>query len=201
MKLLFIILLILLFIVYIKYYTKVNLDTEIIQVNLNNINYNILTERNPIVIYDKLVNTNDMINKTFKHLYSIKHQNLIFNDNIKQTLAKYAIFHNDTENDIEIFISNPIHSKMLSILNNTKNKDRQGGLSPRASGASVRNKDFITFKETSLENINSIKVILHPFNTLILPYNYIFKCETPCSNYFLFDLTNILIANWRTKFN
>jgi hypothetical protein len=157
----------------------VNLDSEIIQVNLNNINYNILTERYPIVIYDKLVNTNDMINKTFKYCFSVKHQNLIFNENIKQNLGKYAIFHNDNEQDIEIFIANPIHSKILTPLNNTKNKD------------------FITFKETSLENINSIKIILHPYNVLILPYNWIFKCDTLCSNYFLFDLTNILIANWR----
>ncbi len=182
MRLLIFILIILILIIYIRYYTKINIDTKILQANLYNLNYNILQEKYPIVINDKIVNINDIINKTFKHLYTKKFQNTIFNENIKQNLAKYCLFHNNTDNDIEIFIINPINSKLFSFKN------------------SPNNNNFLTSTETNIDNIFSIKMILKPYNVLILPYGWLFKCNTICSNFFLFDILNLLIANYYNRF-
>ncbi len=181
MKILLLILLILISIIYIKYYTKINIDSNILQVNLNNLDYNILQEKYPIVIYDKVVNVNDVINKTFKHLYSKKYLNTIFSENIKQNLSKYAIFHNNSNENIDIIISNPINSKDLSFKN------------------SEYNNNFLTSSETNIDNIFSIKIILKPYNILIIPYGWLFKCTSQCENYFLFDILNLLIANYKNR--
>jgi hypothetical protein len=182
MKILILILILLIAIIYIRYYTKVNIDTKILQANLYNLNYNILQEKYPIVINDKVVNINDIINKTFKHLYSKKFINTIFNENIKQNLGKYCLFHNNSNNDMNIYIANPINSKSFSFKN------------------SPNNNNFITASETDFDNIFSIKMILKPYNVLIIPYGWLFKCTDICSNYFLFDTLNILIANYKNKF-
>jgi hypothetical protein len=174
-------LIILIIIIYLRYYTKTSSNSEIIQTNLYNLNYNILQERSPIVIDDKIVQVNDLIDKSFKHLYSKKYINLLFDQNVKLNLAKFAIFHNNSDNVIDVEIANPMFSNNLNYSN------------------SPFNNNFLTSSDTDLDNIQSIKILLKPYYVLILPYKWLFKCSSSCDNYFLFDIMNLLIANWKNK--
>lgn len=178
MNKLFIIIIILILIIYIRYYSKINIDTRINQVNLNNINYNILQERYPIYIQDKIVDINSVIDKTFKYHYVYKYTNNLFDDNIKMNLSKYCIFWNNSEENKDIFISNPINSEIL-----TFNKI-------------PKNRNYLTSYDKE-KNIEAIKIILKPYNILILPYRWLFTCSTEIVNMFLFDRLNILISKYK----
>ncbi len=181
MNKLLIIIIILLSVIYIKYYVKTVTKIEIIQLSLNNINYKILNERNPIYMSEKIIDINQVINTNFKHLYSLKFENDDFNKNIKMNLAKYCIFHNTSETDKEIHIFNPNESKNVSF-KNTK--------------ANIK---YLTSNNTvdDVDKIENVKIILKPYNALCIPYRWLFICDKKVKNMYLFDITNIIVS----KFN
>jgi hypothetical protein len=181
---LLIIIIILLSAIYVKYYIKTVDKTEIIQLSLNKINYKILNERNPIYMEEKIIDINQVINTNFKHLYSFKFENDDFNKNIKMNLAKYCIFHNNSEIDKYIHIFNPNESKNVSFKNNKGTKS---------------NIKYLTSNNTvdDVEKIENVKIILKPYNALCIPYKWLFICEKEIKNMYLFDITNIFIS----KFN
>ena len=172
------IIIILLLIIYSKYYTKINKATQIIQTDLDKLNFNILSERNPIYIHEKIVDINQIITKSFKHMYTFKYKNELFNDKIKMNLSKYNLFHNNSETDKFIIIMNPINKNKISFKN------------------SLTNTKFITSDENDVKKIDSVKIILKPYNVLIIPYGWLFQCETKITNIYLFDIMNIIISKY-----
>ena len=178
MNKLFIILIILIIIIYIQYYSKINVDTRINQLNLSNINYNILQEKYPIYIQDKIVDINNLIDKTFKYHYVYKYTNNVFDDNIKMNLSKYCVFWNNSEINKDIYISNPVNSSVLAFSKLTKNRN------------------YLTSFDKE-KNIEAIKIILKPYNILIIPYRWLFTCNNELVNMFLFDRINIIISKYK----
>ena len=69
---LLIVIIILLVIIYINYYNKYKLDYLILQTNLDKIDLNLIYEKYPIVIYDKIINPKDLLKTLFVYTYIFK---------------------------------------------------------------------------------------------------------------------------------
>lgn len=83
------------------------------QTTIQNFNFNLLYQKNPIVIVDNIINLNDVLNLWFKYnfIYALKD----IQNNWKQSNAKYSILHNNSNSKIELHICNPhvkINNKM-----------------------------------------------------------------------------------------
>lgn len=90
-----IIILILLFFI-IKFYFKHNDEYTILQVFLKDIkNNDILYEKYPILIYDKVLNINDILKSLFSYNYLYKKDIDIVSNNINYNKSKYIIIYPD----------------------------------------------------------------------------------------------------------
>lgn len=185
MNKLIIILAILIAFVYIKYYTKIKFDTKIVQVTLDNISYDTLQEKYPLVINDAVVSLTELINKTFRHLYSFKYTNSNFDKNIKMNLSKYALFHNNTDSEKFVYVSNPLNAVLFKMNKNIKNEEHSY---------------FITADKAALDDIQLVKILMKPHNVLVIPYGWLFICEHQLVNVFLSDVANILLAKYKNLF-
>ena len=67
--------------IYINYYLKYINSYEILQTNLQNFECDILHEKLPVIIQDKIVNLNDLINKCLTYYYNFNNTTKV-KDNI-----------------------------------------------------------------------------------------------------------------------
>lgn len=85
------------------YYIHPN-SIVILQSNLNDFDLNNLYEKQPIVIEDKIIDTNLLLESWFKQ--NIKEKNNIIINEWNENKYKYLFFNNNSNEDIEIFINN-----------------------------------------------------------------------------------------------
>lgn len=85
--------------IYYSYYTKVNNFIQINQVFLEDFKPDLLYEKNPILIYDRLQNPDDLTKTIFKYTF-------LFKKNIKKNLyitkSKYTIVYSEKDTIINI---------------------------------------------------------------------------------------------------
>jgi hypothetical protein len=93
-KVLFLIVVILIVSMYTQYYYKANYDYNILQTYLDNASGNMLYEKYPIVIYDKLVNPKQLLTTLFKYAYATQKSVLIQETNPVMMTSKYTIIYN-----------------------------------------------------------------------------------------------------------
>lgn len=113
MKILIIVLISLLVFVYLTQYFKVNKDFEIIQVNISHLTPDLLFEKSPIIVNERIVDPKQLLQTVFKYLFlknkesiaEVKKQNVCF--------GKYTILQDSKKDNIV----NVIHPK-----NKNKNK-------------------------------------------------------------------------------
>lgn len=111
-KILLYIVIILICILYIYYYTKYNPEFNIIQTYIDEINLKLLFEKSPIVIYDKIYNPEDLLKTLFKYTYISKKQSVITPIIATRNTAKYLILWNQ-DNDLDIDIIHPKYYKEI----------------------------------------------------------------------------------------
>ena len=99
---------ILLIVVYFQYAFRVSQNINIIQLNLEKINLDILYEKNPSVIYDRVMDPSDLLKNLFAYNYiSAKDILVSFQEgNIIKNMHKYAGLYNELAN-VEINIFHP----------------------------------------------------------------------------------------------
>lgn len=104
---------ILILVIYINYYNKYKKDYQLIQTHLDKIDLDILNEKYPIIIYDRIINPNDLLKTLFKYIYIFK--KFIKIKPIFPTInySKYMLIWNNDE-DIMINIINPKYYKLIS---------------------------------------------------------------------------------------
>jgi len=154
---------------YVILYTRPKTYTEILQTNVEDISPELLLEKQPVLIFDTIVNLDDIINTTFKYMYTFKKkQSLILEEQppVYQNNSKYALFHNNTDADIKIDI--------------TKSRIKQNHFNIFAT----------IIKEH--ESKNSIQIILKPHNVLILPYLFYFEPRNDIDVVFLNDIFHMI---------
>lgn len=98
------------------YYCKKRNDFQIIQSNLNNIRDDVLYEKYPIIIYDKIVNVTDLLNTLFKYQYICKFTKNINTNTSLKNYSKYMIIHNTYTHDIEVSLSNNHNENVVIII-------------------------------------------------------------------------------------
>ena len=135
---------------YIVLYTRPKTYTEILQTNIEDIRPDILLEKQPTLIFDKIVNIDDILKTTFNYMFTFSKKQYILTNTMYQNNSKYVLFHNNSENDIEIDISKSrVKQNHFNVFNTVLNEEPS--------------------------DTNSIKIIMKPFNVLILPYLFNFK--------------------------
>jgi|TARA_B110000238_G_C16117019_1_gene435348 hypothetical protein len=181
MKLLITFITLLVLIIYIKYDLKFNKHTQLLQFSSDKITQDILFEKYPIIIEDKINNMLDFIHKIISNEYFHKN-NIKFNDifKINKNLSTYLIIHNNNKIPINVYISNP------------SNKNKFRFIKSNSNNYSISN-----YNINNINNINDtqfIKIILHPKQSIILPKYWLFIIDKPTQLYSLFGFISYIVS-------
>lgn len=160
--------LILIIICYIIVYTKPKLTTEIIQGSIGHITPELFLEKQPVLIYDKIVNLQDVIDSSFKYLYTFTQTHSVIKDNVYQSNSRYTLIHNTGAEDLFVCIN--------------KSRRKHNHLN---AFYSCLHKD--TFDESK-----RIEIPLSSHNVLVVPYLFLFKVSETVTVTFLNDIAHII---------
>jgi hypothetical protein len=160
--------LILVIVCYIIMYTKPKLDTEIIQGSIGNITPELFLEKQPVLIYDKIVNVQDIIDTTFKYLYTFTQTHSAIEDNVYQSNSRYTLIHNTGAEDLIVYI--------------VKSRRKHNHL----------NAFYSCLHKDTFDDSKRIEIPLSSHNVLVLPYLFLFKASGTVSVSFLNDITHII---------
>tara|TARA_B110000503_G_C6908070_1_gene313495 strand:- start:163 stop:621 length:459 start_codon:yes stop_codon:yes gene_type:complete len=149
-------------------YTKPKITVEILQGNIEDITPEMLLEKQPVVIFDKIVDIEDIIRVTFKYLYSFSKTNEILPNNVYQSNSRYTLLHNTTSDALEININ--------------KSRRKMNHL----------NAFYTCLGKDTIHDDKQIKIILQPHNVLVVPYLYTFQSNKQIAVTFLNDFTHII---------
>ena len=123
MNKLIIILVILILVVYIKYYLSPNPIFQILQTSISKARPKLLFEKSPIVIEEPLVNASDLLSILFKYLYILKKNVLTTSQNvIQQNKCKYLVLSPKDKDGAVVQIVHPKHSRIMKHTNYAKSK-------------------------------------------------------------------------------
>ena len=174
-KVLVSVLVILIIIVYIHYYTSYKQDYNILQTYLNSVDLNLVYEKYPIVIYDRIINPDELTKTLFAYTYIFKSTrvckgptNPIYNS------SKHLIIWSDQDSMINII--NPKY----------KNSFRW----QRKDGLSISTNPLSKIENASVQYVT---VKLKRNQVLILPAFWMFDSSKDVSLIHLNDLLSCVI--------
>lgn len=125
MNKLIIILIVLIVLVYAKYYMSPNPVFQILQTSISKTKPSLLFEKSPIIIEEPLVQCADLLPSLFRYLYIVKRSYKTTPNNVlQQNKCKYMIV-SPLQEDAIVQIVHPKHSRLLrqsTTINNTKHK-------------------------------------------------------------------------------
>lgn len=156
MSYLLIILIILVIVLYGQYYASYKTDYKINQTYLSNINLDILYEKYPVVLYDKLVDPEHLLTTLFKFNYLTKSNHIINNATTIQVLSKYTLLFNKNNN----ILLNIISPKFTDTIKWTY------GSNCFKTSTSVFN---------DLDNVQYVTVKLAKMQVIIMPFKWIIQ--------------------------
>ncbi len=97
-RILFYVLILLIILIYFQHYRKYNTEYKILQAYLDNIDHELLKEKYPILLYDKVVSPQDLIESLFYGLYMFKREDVLWIGNPILSSAKYLLIFNNLSN-------------------------------------------------------------------------------------------------------
>jgi hypothetical protein len=140
---------------------------EIIQTTLLTMTPNLLLEKQPIIIYDKILNIKNLFDTTFRFSYLFKKEVNISEKTTHQNNSKFAVIHNSKEKNILVIIK--------------KNRIKYNHLNLFYSY--LKNTDLFKFDT----DLNTITILLEPNTVLIIPFLYSFSSDHTIDVVFLSD--------------
>lgn len=146
-------------------------NVSIIQSTLNTFEENLLYEKNPIVLYDTIVNIEDLKHTVFKYQYLFNNSSHIIEHITYKNKSKFMIIHNDCNDKTVVSLYSPTCK-----------------LSPNP----IRS----IFYDDHIHPVTQgrVDVILHPYNVLCIPGYW--SCVTdktlPCI--YLSDVSHIIMC-------
>lgn len=172
------ILVLLILMVYIKYYGKYNDGYEMVQTNLNQVNIDLIYEKNPVLIYEPITKPKQLLSTLFKYSYLIKFEYKINQPDIVVNTSKFSIIYpidTHTANNETVFVNviNPSNRSKL------KFKRLKNGLKVSTTPFEEANIDCITLK-------------MKPNQVLILPSHWMFQSTSEIQKIDLDDLFSYL---------
>lgn len=157
---------------YVQYYSKYNYDYTITQLYLNQISANHLLEKNPIVIYDQVIEPAHLLKTLFKYMYVFSSVKNIYDKNyVYKNSSKYMLLYSKTET-IKINIINPKYNKIMAF---------------------KKNKSTKAFSE--MDEVKYITIKLKPNQVLILPALWAFHSYQNVTSISLQDLFSAIYFN------
>lgn len=173
---LLIILIVSIILLYCQYYCSYRNDFKITQTYLHKVDFAILQDKYPIVIYDKVIEPRELLKTLFAYTYALSAEYpIMFSGRVVINLSKYIIIYNQlTDVDIEV-----IHPRFRKII--------KFEISPF-------NKKILQSKDDlSKINLEYITVKLKKNQVLILPNFWMFTSVTPLQTIFIDDVFSYLV--------
>ncbi len=175
-KILFTIFITLLILIYTRYYFSPKNDYDILQTDLENFKLDILYEKYPIVIYDQLINPQDLLKTIFKYQYTFKKFGSLNPSYPIVNHHKFMVLYNDKSNATINVIAPKYKTEMkMSTMNSMK------------------------VAQTSLESMNHVQYItvkLKQHQVMILPMQWMLQSETPILTILLDDIPSKIISSF-----
>jgi hypothetical protein len=156
MNLLIVIFVLIIIIFYLQCYFKMPLEYNLLQTTIKSFKQDLLYEKQPIYIYDKLVNPADLFNTIFKYTYMYHTLSLSDSRYTKKNLSKFLIIYNDTDDTpTTISISHPKSVKSDFLKSRFLKKHYK-----------ISNNHI---------HDNTIDVIVRPQNCIIVPMHWVYR--------------------------
>jgi hypothetical protein len=165
---------------YIQGYLQASKEIQIIQTTLSSFKPSLLYEKNPIYIYDRIVNPADLFNTIFKYQYMYHILSLSNENFVKKNMSRYVVIYNDSDDVVDVTLIHPSNNKSITYFN-----------------ANLQKKNYKVSKNPSdaLQKVPNIKVILKPNNTLILPINWTYHtAQNNILEIHLFDMMSTMYS-------
>ena len=154
---------------YAKIYMKPKKSTELIQATLSNFTTDLLLEKQPVLVFDKIVNPHHVIKTFFTYLHHIKNQNMTIGEHREQqNYSRFAVLYNHTDTNQEVRIDKHL-----------------------AKSAYKSKNMFYSTSSKVLETDATININLPEKNMLIVPYLYKFATEKPLQVTYLTDFIHV----------
>lgn len=159
---------------YIQGYLRPSVETQIYQTTLDTFKPSLLYEKNPIYLYDRIINPADLFGTIFKYQYAYHVLSLSNELFVKKNVSRFLLIYNDSDAPVDVTLIHPSNNKSIPFYSANLQK---------------KNYKVCRTKEETLHTVPSVKVLLKPNNTLILPINWTY--HTGANNLLeihLFDL-------------
>lgn len=175
-KILIIILVTLLVLIYVRYYFSHNNDYDILQTDLENFNLNLLYDRYPVIIYDQILNPQDLLKTIFKYQFTFKKFGS-FNP-LFPTLNnhKFMVLYNDKTN-ATINIISPKYKSLMKWSN--------------VNGMRITNTPL-----ESIDNVQYITIKLKQNQVMILPMQWMLQSSSPLLTILLDDIPSKILSSF-----
>jgi hypothetical protein len=174
----------LLLFIYLRYPTTYSPGVDILQVPLTNFDPQLLLERYPVVIPDRIVDPIELGN-SFKCLYTWEYTNINYDVPVSQArllLAKYTLLYNQGSDTAIVSLSHPSNADTLTFSKS----------------------QHIHYRIANLEDtsIPTTALLLHPHQTVILPTNWVIISEhnKQLKEMYFYDIPHYVSAQLRRAF-
>lgn len=153
---------------YIKLYLRPKKNIQLLQANLSNFDSNLLVEKQPILIFDKVVHPQNVIDVFFKYMYHLSNSSQTASGSNVQNLSRFAMIYNDSDKAIEISIKK-YFTKADSISKNM----------------------YYSLIDQREDDVKPLTIKLPEKNILIIPYLFSFKTEHTIPITYLSDFIHV----------
>lgn len=174
------ILIMLVIIVYIQYYINYKPDFKINQIYLDQFKINLLYEKYPIIVYDKLIEPKDLLKTFFAYSYNISQDfPILFDNKVTINLSKYQIIYNQLA-DVDINLIHPKYRSQIEFSTNTNLNNT--------------NKILLSKEPLSKLNVEYVTVKLKKNKIFILPTYWIYNSNLPVQTIMLDDYMSYIVS-------
>jgi len=154
---------------YMKLYLKPKPTMQFLQAKLCNFDSKLLVEKQPVLLFDKVVNPQEVIGVFFKYLHHLRNDSMTSANSIeKQNLSRFAIVYNDTDVMQEIYVKKYV-TRVKSI---------------------DKNIFYSTVNDSGTEDFVEVK--LPGKNMLVVPYLFSIRTETSMPVTYLSDFIHVI---------
>lgn len=156
--------------VYVSFYAKYNSNIDILQAYIDQLNPNLLYERNPIIVYEPIVEPRHLLTTLFKYQYTFSREYTTVPYFLYIAHCKFSIVYSDNGNTIIQLIS-PTQKKTMT-------------------WKPAKNNTYVSNDNIEDGNIPFIDIKLKQRQVLLLPSHWIITSTTPLQKIDLDDMTS-----------
>ena len=153
---------------YVKLYLRPKKDIQLLQANLSNFDSKIHIEKQPILIFDKVVHPQNVIDVFFKYMYHLSNSSHTASESNVQNLSRFAVIYNDRDKAVNISIK----KHMTKALSTSKNM-------------------YYSSIDMFNDDVKPLTIKLPEKNILIIPYLFTFKAEHTIQITYLSDFIHV----------